>query len=117
MHWWSAPLAIQRLLGAGCFAAAICALYSRPGALGALLSWMPLRKLGQWSFSIYLWQQPFYLAAHDDSVRGRMLALALAIGCGLASYFLVERPARAYLNTHWGSGGNARRLTEGPAAG
>lgn len=77
LHWWSAPLAVQRLLGVGCFAAAICALYSTPGLLGALLSWTPLRKFGHWSFSIYLWQQPFYLGAHDDSAHARMLALLI----------------------------------------
>lgn len=37
----------------------------------------------------------------------------MAIGCGLASYYLVERPARTYLNTNWGTVGGARRGTEG----
>lgn len=103
LHWWSMPLAVQRLLGVGCFAGAICILSVNKGWFAAILSWAPLRQLGLWSFSIYLWQQPFYLWMHSDTRLSPMLAMTLALICGLLSYYLIERPARTYLNTHWGS--------------
>ncbi len=96
------PLAVQRLLGVGCFAGAICILSVNRGWFAAILSWAPLRQLGLWSFSIYLWQQPFYLWMHSNTRLSPMLALTLALICGLISYYLIERPARIYLNTHWG---------------
>lgn len=102
LHWWSMPLAVQRLLGVGCFAGAICALSVNKGWFATVLFWMPLRQLGLWSFSIYLWQQPFYLWMHSDTRLSPILALTLALICGLISYYLIERPARTYLNTHWG---------------
>jgi len=102
LHWWSMPLAVQRLLGVGCFAGAICILSVNRGWFAAILSWAPLRQLGLWSFSIYLWQQPFYLWMHSNTRLSPMLALTLALICGLISYYLIERPARIYLNTHWG---------------
>lgn len=60
----------------------------------------PLRLLGVWSFSIYLWQQPFYKLAHQGTIS---IALALLAGCaaGLASFYLVELPARGFLNRRW----------------
>ena len=102
LHWWSIPLAGQRLLGVGCFAASICVLSVNKGWFSAFLSWAPLRQLGLWSFSVYLWQQPFYLWVHGDAHLSPVLGLALALICGLLSYYFVERPARTYLNTHWG---------------
>ena len=102
LHWWSIPLVVQRLLGVACFAAAICVLSVNKGWLAASLSWAPLRQLGLWSFSVYLWQQPFYLWVHSDTRVSPMLGLALALICGFLSYYFIERPARIYLNTHWG---------------
>lgn len=103
LHWWSVPLAVQKLLGVGCFAAAICVLFTVKGRFAVLLSWAPLRQLGLWSYSLYLWQQPFYLWMHRDERLAPLLALALALACGLCSYYLIERPARTYLNAHWGA--------------
>lgn len=48
---------------------------------------------GLWSFSIYLWQQPFAL---KDSYRALYLPGAVIIG--IASFYLLEQPARAYIN-------------------
>lgn len=102
LHWWSVPLAFQRIVGVGCFVIAICALAVNRGWFAVLLSWSPLRQLGLWSFSVYLWQQPFYVWMHSDPRVSPVFALALALICGLASYYLIERPVRAYLNSHWG---------------
>ncbi len=64
----------------------------------SILSRLPLRQFGLWSFSIYLWQQPFY-ASKD--VLGVPFALMLAMATGLLSFYLVERPARDWLNLRW----------------
>jgi peptidoglycan/LPS O-acetylase OafA/YrhL len=61
------------------------------------LRFSPLRYLGLWSYSLYLWQQPFYL-----NVGLKPLAFGLAMLCGLASYYALENPARKWLNANWG---------------
>jgi peptidoglycan/LPS O-acetylase OafA/YrhL len=105
LHWWSSPLAVQRLLGVGCFAASMAALQVNRGWFARVLSWQPLRQMGLCSFSVYLWQQPFYVWLHGGEGRSPWLALALGMACGLASFYWVERPARAYLNANWRSKG------------
>src|SRR6185436_11074567 len=61
-----------------------------------LLSWAPLRMMGLWSFSIYLWQEPFY------EFRGLFLtpvfALFIAVLAGIGSFYLFERPMRNGIN-------------------
>jgi peptidoglycan/LPS O-acetylase OafA/YrhL len=54
-----------------------------------------MRQLGIWSFSIYLYQQPFHLSV------GKMPTAILLIGAlclSLLSFYGVEKPARAFLN-------------------
>lgn len=60
----------------------------------------PLRQIGLWSFSLYLWQQPFYKLAHDEVAATGPLLLG-ALCAGIASYYLVEAPARAIINERW----------------
>jgi peptidoglycan/LPS O-acetylase OafA/YrhL len=67
-----------------------------------LLSLAPLRQLGLWSFSLYLWQQPFYqLVRHHGMPAWQGMLLALA--SGIAAYYLLEKPARSWLNRRWGA--------------
>jgi peptidoglycan/LPS O-acetylase OafA/YrhL len=63
----------------------------------AVLAAAPLRMLGLWSFSIYVWQQPFYLLSKYHGMP-HVLGLALAVACGVASFYLVEQPSRTWLN-------------------
>ncbi|MEF0864158.1 MULTISPECIES: acyltransferase family protein [Rhizobium] len=56
-----------------------------------------LRFVGQCSFSIYLWQEPFFRLA-GSGILPSALSLILGIACGVASYDLIERPLRATLN-------------------
>ncbi|WP_245472083.1 acyltransferase family protein [Rhizobium jaguaris] len=56
-----------------------------------------LRFFGLCSFSIYLWQEPFYKLMGLGVVPPVFL-LILGITCGIASYYLIERPLRATLN-------------------
>ncbi|MES2017945.1 MAG: acyltransferase [Pseudomonadota bacterium] len=88
LHCWSVPAPVRTLAGVGALALAISLLADAPAALQTAMSVKPLRLLGMCSFSIYLWQQPFYLwSRHHD----------LALLAGVASFYLVERPLRAWL--------------------
>lgn len=65
----------------------------RPGArLTRALEWRPLAFVGQLSYSLYLWQQPFM--THDSARWATALpqALGLCVAAALASYYLVEKP-------------------------
>jgi peptidoglycan/LPS O-acetylase OafA/YrhL len=56
-----------------------------------------LRFFGRCSFSIYLWQEPLYKLTGLGVVPPVFL-LILGVACGVASYYLIERPLRATLN-------------------
>lgn len=101
LHWWSVPVGLRTLGGVALFALVLNLMAVAPLALLKMLAHPLLRKLGLWSYSIYIWQQPFYFLAH----KGEMsypLGLALGVAAGIASYYLVECPARDYLNRNWG---------------
>lgn len=105
LHWWSVPNPIRTIFGVGIFALMINLLVAAPQSLKTILSVQPLKKMGTWSFSIYLWQQPFYLEHHREGMPN-WIALSLAIGTGIGSFYLIEKPIRNYLNSRW-----ARELT------
>ena len=75
-----------------------------PALWRRLLSLRPLRLLGIWSFSIYLWQEPlaYYGVARDEffSAWGAILMLC-SIALGAASFYWIENPARRYINERW----------------
>ena len=56
--------------------------------------------LGTLSFSLYLWQQTFFVA-HVKGGMPSAVALVLAVGCAIWSVKRVEMPARDYLNARW----------------
>ena len=100
LHWWSVPAPLRTIAGTGAFALAINLLANAPQRLHALFAFRPLRQMGLWSFSIYLWQQPFYLLTHRSGLPPAA-AMALAIMAGIASFYLLEQPMRVYLNRKW----------------
>jgi peptidoglycan/LPS O-acetylase OafA/YrhL len=102
LHWWSVPMPVRTVVGVGLFALALNLMPAAPAAVKRLLEFKPLTRMGTWSFSIYLWQQPFYIAAGKYDLLPEYVAAPIAVGCGIASFYLVERPARAYLNRVWG---------------
>jgi peptidoglycan/LPS O-acetylase OafA/YrhL len=101
LHWWSVPLAIQKVFGVGALALAVNLLPSAPPAVQTILAWRPLRYMGLWSFSIYIWQQPFYLWSRDGDTS-TWIGFLLALAAGLVSFYGLEQPARRYLNRTWG---------------
>ncbi len=101
LHWWSLPGSLSQVLGVLCFAVAVNLLPAAAPGLQRCFSHPLLCQLGLWSFSLYLWQQPFYMAFHHQGLA-LPLALAGAFACGVASYTLVEGPARRFLNARWG---------------
>ncbi|MDB5391387.1 MAG: acyltransferase [Planctomycetaceae bacterium] len=67
---------------------------------GAVWACPPLMWMGTISFSVYLWQQPFYHAVKRGEM-GTVFAISASLIVGTISYFLVERPVRAWLNKRW----------------
>jgi peptidoglycan/LPS O-acetylase OafA/YrhL len=96
-HWWKFPLPVRTTIGVGLLALSVNLLFDAPKWIQTLLSLKPLRMLGLWSFSIYLWQQPFYLQGHRNGLSG-WLALCYSLAAGIASFYLIEQPCRRYLN-------------------
>jgi peptidoglycan/LPS O-acetylase OafA/YrhL len=100
LHWWSVPGLLRAFFGLGALALAVNLLDRAPRMLQRAMEVYPLRQLGLWSFSLYLWQQPFYMAVHRNEIPA-VLGLVLGLVCGVASFYLVENPARLYLNRRW----------------
>jgi peptidoglycan/LPS O-acetylase OafA/YrhL len=100
IHWWSIPAPIQIIFGQAAFALAVNLLFVAPQIVKSILSFQPLRWLGILSFSIYLWQQPFYLLVHREGMSA-WVGLSFALLFGTASFYLIERPTRRYLNRRW----------------
>ncbi len=94
--WWLSMLAPPFLL-----AFAVNHLDQSAAAMKAVLCWKPLRQLGIWSFSLYLWQQPFYV--WGKTAMPWSAALVCAFVVGLVSFYWVEQPARNWLNARWGN--------------
>lgn len=101
LHWWSVPATVRTIAGVGALALMVNLLSRAPAWIHAALSQPLLRQLGLWSFSIYVWQQPFYMFYRYYGMD-RYVGFALAIACGIASFYLVEQPVRLWLNAHWG---------------
>lgn len=83
-------------------AVAINHLHNVPHMVNRVLTFPPLRFLGLWSYSIYLWQQFFYEYAWAFPFS-KVLAPTLAIVAGIISYYLFENPIRNFINRKWSS--------------
>jgi peptidoglycan/LPS O-acetylase OafA/YrhL len=94
----SFPEWVRFSFGTLALAVAVVTLDLAAKPLLALLATRPLAWIGLVSFSLYLWQQPFYV---QQASFGVWPALAASIILALVSFYVVERPARRYLNTHW----------------
>ena len=88
-------------------AIAVCTIESAKHFSRILFEGDIIRQIGRMSFSIYLWQQPFYILARQGHLP-QLPALALAVCFGLLSYYLIEQPTRTRLNA-WLERGNRER--------
>ena len=97
-YWRSMEGGIAEFVTPVLLAFAVNHLRETGDGLRRALAFGPLRLLGIWSFSIYLWQQPFfqYKAAMPPGV-----AFAGALLAGIASFYLFENPIRTWLNRNW----------------
>lgn len=69
------------------------------GGPTALLKLAPMQRLGDWSYSFYLWHWPFLLipaayVGHDLSVGQNLLLLLVALTVSVGTYRWVENPFR-----------------------
>ena len=69
-------------------------------AKGKFWSFPPLVWIGTASFSLYLWQQPFYIAFHKGQMNA-VYAVGASIIAGLVSYVFIEKPTRNWINERW----------------
>lgn len=96
LHLAGAPDRLCFTLGTALLAVAVVTIdRARPAMLRLLESPVPVW-LGLVSFSLYLWQQPLYVASRNGAPI--LLCLAIAFGCALWSFHAVEGPARTRLN-------------------
>ena len=97
---WFAPWLISPFL----LAFTVNHLNSIPPFIKVVLEYKPLRLLGLWSFSIYLWQQPIYSfgikSGEVFNFAGPVLFTASVI-IGASSFYLLENPIRRYINNKW----------------
>jgi len=64
----------------------------RGGVFAYILSVAPLRLVGTWSYSLYLWQQLF-LTTYNTTWSGRLpTSLICLTACAVASHYIVEKP-------------------------
>lgn len=94
------PTPLHYLVGVPLLALAVNTLDFAGSYLTDLLSSRPMVMLGLWSYSLYLWQQPFYKFV-DERGSAPLPMLAAVFACAFASYHVVERPARSWLNRNW----------------
>lgn len=94
------PTPIHYLVAVPLLALAVNSLDFSSRYLTGFLSSRPMTMLGLWSYSLYLWQQPFYQFV-DIQGSSPWLMLAAAFACALCSYYIVEKPARSWLNRNW----------------
>ena len=93
MPWWAPEVVAPFLL-----AFAVNHLGEAAAWFRRLLATAPMRLMGLWSYSIYLWQQPFYIYKAQIAP---VLAFVLLMLVSLASFYLFENPVRSWLNRHW----------------
>ena len=93
--WWSSSLMSPFLL-----AFTVNHLSETSQWFKSLLGTPVLRLLGIWSYSIYLWQQPFY-NCKTVFPGGPSFALICAMVTALLSFYLLEKPCRFWLNKLW----------------
>jgi peptidoglycan/LPS O-acetylase OafA/YrhL len=97
-HFLAHMLAVQLLVPLGFPLIILSTILHPKSLLGRFLELRPLRFLGRISYSLYLWQQLFFIGDHQPalSLLGRLqnwpANLLATILCAIGSYCLIERP-------------------------
>ncbi len=97
-----APDYVDLTLGTTFLALAIASMDFAWIGFRSVLSGRALTVAGALSYSVYLWQQPFYQIAVWKlrlPPGSAVLWVIPAIVCGVMSYFIVEKPSRRWLNS------------------
>lgn len=105
------PAYVSQTLTPIVLAIAVAMLPEAKRQIIAALEWRPLTLIGAWSYSIYIWQQPFYDLGLKQSFSERIALMLLAITLGASSFYTVEQHAREWLNRRFAS----RRVATSPA--
>lgn len=71
-----------------------------PTFLERVFSLKLLRYLGICSYSIYIWQQPFFIYSWAIPIP-KPAILLIGVAVGVASYLLFENPIRHHINSRW----------------
>ena len=109
--WWLSPAALLVAvvakmlpdhtlsfgLSTSMLALSITTIDSAAPVFKKFLSTRVLTYAGLWSYSLYLWQQPFYKLYRADTAPTLLLLLA-GVLAALTSFYLVEKPTRRALN-------------------
>lgn len=90
------PDIVKYSVGSLCFAIVVNRAGDLPPYILKILSHRLFVSFGVASFSLYLWQQPFYKGINHGLTHVTMLIGAIA--CGFMSYYIIENPARRWLN-------------------
>lgn len=96
LNFNTVPDMIKYSLGSASLAASLVLM---PGASRGILSTLehPLViRVGVWSYSLYLWQQPFYTLGLPTWLN--LLFIPVVFIVALSSFYLIEQPARLWLN-------------------
>ena len=96
-----APWHAKTTLAPFCFAFTVVHLSEASEWFKWIFNRVSLRLVGLWSFSLYLWQQPFYTFVKSDghplllSLMGILLSFFVAI----ISFYWLENPTRHFINS------------------
>jgi peptidoglycan/LPS O-acetylase OafA/YrhL len=108
-HTYLFPDVVKYTIGTFLLAVSVATIDTAPRLAIRLLSTKALTLMGLWSYSIYLWQQPFTKVLHAWPLP---LKLALTMAAALISFYIVEAPLRRYLKRVWADREGSRRSVE-----
>ncbi len=75
-----------------------------PDLFKGFLSNELLQLFGIWSYSIYIWQQPFFyygVKFGEPFPYASYIFLLFGVSVGILSFYCIENPVRRYLNNRW----------------
>jgi peptidoglycan/LPS O-acetylase OafA/YrhL len=99
-YWHPVPTWTWYLITPLLLAFTVNHLSEAPRLVRRVLSVRGLRLFGIWSYSLYLWQQPF-ATYQKMMIGGAAGALVAAVLVALLSYYFLEKPVRVWLNSRW----------------